>query len=74
MQKYSFKKGLKKAFVSFALPVVGVAVLFFGVAGLSDLTLWGLLETYVKPVLGTATLGGVLIFIRNWLKNKSKEV
>ena len=72
MSKYSIKKGLQKAFFSFALPVVGVSVVLLGVAGLSDLTLWGLLETYVKPVLGTATVGSVLLFGQNWLKNRSR--
>jgi len=71
MKKYSLKKGLFKGLLSFI--AVGGGLIAF--AGFSDLTIWGLLETYLKPVLGTLSVGGVLAIATNWVKfqvNKNK--
>lgn len=64
--KYSFKKGLVKAIVT-AL-TVGISIVAF--AGFSDLTIWGLLETYLKPLVGGMTVGALLKLALNWVKVK----
>ena len=64
--QYSFKKGLSKGAVT-GLIVLGSLVAF---AGFSDLTIWGLLEQYLKPFLGSATVGGVIAMAVNYLKVK----
>lgn len=64
MKVYSFKKGLAKALVS-TLTILGAWVV---VAGVSEISLWDLVETYVKPFIGTLTIGGLLALILNWLK------
>ena len=66
-QPYSLKKGAVKALVSL-LSIAGALVAF---AGFSDLGLWSLVETYVKPLLGSLTVGAVIVFGINWLKNKA---
>lgn len=65
---YSFTKGLSKGLVS--VLVVGGAIIAF--AGFSDLTIWGLLEQYLKPLLGSLTVGGALTVAINYIKVKSK--
>jgi len=64
--EYSFKKGLTKGLLS--LLAVGGGLIAF--AGFSDLTIWGLLETYLKPVLGTLSVGGIIAIATNWVKFK----
>ena len=66
--KYSFKKGLGKGIVS----ALVIAASFVALAGFSDLTIWGLFEQYVKPVLGSVTVGAVLTMIINYIKVKFK--
>ena len=73
MSKYSYKKGFGKGLLAFATSALGIGTVLIAFAGLSDATLWGLLETYLKPVLGTLTVGGVAAFATNWVKQKSKE-
>jgi len=69
MKTYSFKKGLGKGLIS--LLAVGGGLIAF--AGFSDLTIWGLLETYLKPVLGTLSVGGVITIATNWVKFKTSK-
>lgn len=66
MQSYSIKKGLWKA-ASTAVGIFAAMALF---AGISDMTIWGLLEQYVKPILGTMTVGGLFTLARNYIKVK----
>lgn len=61
---YSIKKGLLKGVVS-VLIVVASVVAF---AGFSDITIWGLLEQYLKPGLGSLTVGGLVAMAINWAK------
>lgn len=61
---YSLKKGFEKGSVS-AVVVLMSMVAF---AGFSDFTLWGLLEEYLKPVLGSMTVGGALTMLLNYVK------
>ena len=64
---YSLKKGVIKAAL-YTLTTVGALVAF---AGFSDLTIWGLVEQYLKPVLGSLTVGGVITLLINWVKFKT---
>jgi len=61
---YSLKKGFEKGSTS----AVVVLISMVAFAGFSDLTIWGLLEEYLKPVLGTVTVGGALTMLLNYLK------
>lgn len=67
MKTYSFKKGLAKGLVS-ALTIAIALVTF---AGFSDITIWSLLENYLKPTLSGLTAGGLLTMILNWWKIRS---
>lgn len=66
--KYSITKGLSKGAVS-ALTVAAAMVMF---AGFADFTLWQLLEQYLKPVLGSVTIGGVITMALNYLKVRNQ--
>lgn len=68
MTQYSFTKGLGKGLVS----LLAIAGAFIALAGFSDLTLWGLLEQYLKPILGSLTVGGAITMLLNYIKVKSK--
>lgn len=69
MKQYSFKKGLWKGLGTVAMIATSLVVL----SGLSDLTLWVLLETYIKPILGTLTVGGTLTIAMNYIKVKGSN-
>lgn len=66
--KYSLTKGVKKGFASAITIVIAVVAL----AGFSDLTIWGLLEEYLKPLLGAVTVGGLLTMALNYVKVKKQ--
>lgn len=66
--QYSFSKGLSKGLVS-ALTIAAAMVAF---AGFSDITIWGLLEQYLKPILGSLTVGAAITMLINYIKVKSK--
>ena len=66
IMNYSFKKGIYKGLLS--LLAIGGGIIAF--AGFSDLTIWGLLEQYLKPVLGSLTVGGVIAVAINFFKFK----
>lgn len=62
--KYSFTKGLAKGLLS-AIAGIGIIASF---AGFSDITIWGLLEQYIKPILGSLTVGTLITMALNYLK------
>jgi hypothetical protein len=66
MKIYSLKKGITKGAVS-ALTVTAALVTF---AGFSDLTIWELIEKYIKPLVGSATVGGLITMALNYIKVK----
>ncbi len=64
IQKYSFKIGVSKGILSL-LAIFGAFIAFIG---FSDMTLWDLIVTYVKPLLGSLTVGGVITIAINYIK------
>ena len=68
-KKYSFSIGLSKGLLSL-FAVVGALITF---AGFSDLTIWGLLETYLKPLVGSVTVGGLITIAVNYIKFHTTE-
>jgi uncharacterized membrane protein len=66
MEKYSFKKGLSKASL-YTLTAVGTLVAF---AGMSDVTVWSLVEDYLKPMIGSLTVGGLITLAINYVRFK----
>ncbi|MFA6158907.1 MAG: hypothetical protein WC763_04795 [Candidatus Paceibacterota bacterium] len=67
MKTYSFKKGFIKGLIS----VITIVIALIAFAGFSDLTIWGLLEQYIKPLLGTLTVGGAFTMLLNYIKVKN---
>lgn len=61
---YSIKKGVGKAVVFMLQASAAVAV----VAGVSDISLWGLIEQYLKPIVGALSVGGALALATNYVK------
>ncbi len=68
-RQYSLSKGIAKGITS-ALTIAASLAVF---AGLSDVTLWDLVVTYVKPVLGSLTVGGLITVALNWVKFHTSE-
>lgn len=68
MREYSFTKGLSKGFLS--ILIMSSSMVAF--AGFSDVTIWGLLENYLKPIVGSLTVGTVLAMAINYLKIKNQ--
>ena len=62
--QYNFSQGIGKGVKFILTALIGLAV----VSGFSDFTLWDLLEKYLKPVLGTLSVGGILAIAQNWVK------
>lgn len=64
--EYSLKKGLLKG----AIGVLTSAVFVITMTSFADVSLWSLLEMYLKPVLGAMTVAGLFTFVINLLKQK----
>ena len=67
--KYSLNIGIRKGLISAGTIVVAMVAF----AGFSDLTIWGLLEQYLKPLLGMTTVGGLLTMALNYVKFQGKN-
>lgn len=65
---YSLKRGIIKGLISL-LSIIGFGLAF---TAFSDMTLWGLCEQYLKPILGSLTIGGLITLLVNWLKFRIK--
>lgn len=63
---YSITKGFEKGLIGI-LTGIGMWLTF---VGLSDVTLWDLAVHYVKPVVGSTTAGGLILFAINYLKHR----
>lgn len=68
MREYSFTKGLSKGFLS--ILIMSSSMVAF--AGFSDVTIWGLLENYLQPIVGSLTVGTVLAMAINYIKIKNQ--
>jgi len=66
---YSFKKGLVKGLTGFVITGLGISLALFPEfmsIGIADLV-----AEYAKMVFGSMTMGGLLTFGVNWLKNRN---
>lgn len=63
---YDFKTGLGKGLKFILTALIAIV----SITGFSDVTLWDLLTQYLKPLLGTLSIGGVLAFLNNFVKVK----
>jgi hypothetical protein len=67
--QYSLKKGLIKGAIGVLVAVAfGVSLTTF-----SDQSIWGLLETYLKPIIGSLTVSGAFAMGINALKFKLEK-
>lgn len=66
-ETYSLKKGFYKGLLS----LVSVAGFLIAFTKFGDLSIWSLLEEYLKPVLGAITISGAITMLMNWVKFKS---
>ena len=64
--EYNFTKGLGKGLKFVLTALAGLAL----VTGFSDLTIWSLLEEYLKPIISSLTVGGILTILLNYTKIK----
>ena len=64
--QYNFKKGMYKGFISI-LTFAGAMIAFtkFG-----DMSIWSVLEQYLKPLLGAMTISGAITMLINFIKVK----
>jgi hypothetical protein len=69
MQQYKLSKGVGKALL-YTLSTIATLVAF---AGFSDVQIWDLVEQYLKPVIGSLTVGGLVTMAINWVRFKSKK-
>jgi len=65
--EYSFLHGLRKALL-YTLTAGATLIAF---AGFSDLQIWELIETYVRPVIGSITVGGAVTMAINYVRFKN---
>lgn len=63
---YSFKKGLGKCLKFVLTGLIAVVT----VTGFSEVSIWSLLEQYLKPIISTLTVGGVFAWLLNYTKIK----
>lgn len=67
--KYSFKKGFQKALL-YSITSLATIVAF---SSLNDVSIWSLLEEYLKPVLGSLTVGGAFTMAINYVRFKQSS-
>jgi len=64
--QYSFTYGLRKAAL-YSLTAIGTLVAF---AGFSEIQIWDLFEEYVRPLVGSLTVGGAVTLAINYVRFK----
>lgn len=69
MKKYSLLRGVGKGLIS----LLSIGATLLALTTFSDLTIAGLVQTYLFPVLGSLTVGGVVTVIINWVKFHTTE-
>lgn len=70
--KYSLAKGVEKSVINasvFGLSIV-LAILAANYKELYDTPIVDILYRQLSPLLGTMTVGGLMTFVLNWLKNR----
>lgn len=67
--QYSFAIGFRKGLVSASTVLLSLMVF----AGFSDLQVWELFVLYVKPVVGSVTVGGLITIFINYVKITTEE-
>lgn len=63
---YSFKTGIGKGLKFILTALAGIAV----ISGFSEISIWGLAEQYLKPILSTLTVGGLITIALNFVKTR----
>jgi len=66
--EYSIKKGAKKGLTSALIVMISIVTF----SGFFDVTLWSLVEQYLKPLVSSMTVGGLLTMALNYLKVKNE--
>ena len=66
MNEFNFKKGIIKG-IKFILIGLGAVAIF---TSFSEVSLWSLLEQYLKPILGALSVGGLITLVLNFVKTK----
>jgi hypothetical protein len=61
---YSVKKSIGKGVLFFLQGAAAVLV----VTGFAEISIWDLIVQYVKPIVGTLTLGGLIALTTNYVK------
>lgn len=64
IKTYSIKKGFVKGVVG--VLTAGLTLLSF--TQFADVSIWSLVEQYVKPIIGSLTVAGLFTLILNWVK------
>jgi len=67
--QYSISKGFKKGL----LTAMTVGASFIAFAGFSDVSIWGLIVTYIQPIVGSMTVGGLITIVLNFVKVKTSK-
>lgn len=62
--EYSFKKSVGKGLIFILQAVAAILV----VTGIAEISIWDLIVEYVKPIVGTLTLGGAIAIATNYVK------
>lgn len=72
MKQYSFLIGLRKALTQVAIFGLSAALVVgaLNFQSVLDTQIWALIEQYLKPLVGTLTVGGFLTLGLNYLKNR----
>ncbi len=61
---YSFKKSAGKGLLFILQGAAAVLV----VTGFAEISIWDLIVQYVKPIVGTLTIGGAIALATNYVK------
>lgn len=68
MQDYKLSKGVSKALL-YSLSTGATLIAF---ANFSDVLVWDLIVEYIKPAIGSISVGGIMTIVINWVRFHSK--
>ena len=66
--EYKLSKGVSKALL-YSLSTIATLIAF---ANFSDILIWDLIVQYIKPAIGSITVGGIVTIAINWVRFYSK--